>query len=230
MILPADVMSHSLPRTTRTLVCVPHLVGRNRAGSFRQRAKEKIKMFWPHGGNPWQNFGRRLWRGLTPPHTLRSTGGGGQGHGSGPCRTRYGPRKNSGFGSRGGTPGEILVAGVGKASPPHARLQASGGRQGGDCGALRPKFCQGFPPGFHNTNFFWVRSESVGDPSHVPDPPPVLLSVCEGVRPLQSRRPKFCQGFPPWGQNFQFLTGPVASTTLRGCARPREERIRGCVL
>ena len=73
---PVDVPSHRLHLTTRILVCVPPLVGRNRAGLFRQRAQEKIWKFWPHGGNPWQNFGRRLWRGLTPPHTLRSTGRG----------------------------------------------------------------------------------------------------------------------------------------------------------
>ena len=50
--------------------------GRNRAGSLRQRSQSKNWKCWPHGGNPRQNFGRRLWRGLTPPHTLRSTGGG----------------------------------------------------------------------------------------------------------------------------------------------------------
>ena len=39
-------------------------------------------------------------------------------------RNQQRAKKKSGFGSQGGTPGKILVAGVGKASPPHARLQA----------------------------------------------------------------------------------------------------------
>ena len=69
-------------------------------------------------------------------------------------------------------------------------------------GPLQPNFCQGFPLGFQNPNFFLARCWSVWAPSHFPAPPPVLLSVCGGVRPLKSCRPKIFQGFPPWGQNF----------------------------
>ena len=72
---------------------------------------------------------------------------------------------------------------------------------------LRPKFCQGVPPGFLNPNFFLARCWSVWAPSHFPAPPPVLLSVWGGGgRPLQSCRLKFFQGFPPWGQNFGVFT------------------------
>ena len=35
---------------------------------------ENSKMLAPRG-NPWKNFGRQLWRGLTSPSTLTSTGG-----------------------------------------------------------------------------------------------------------------------------------------------------------
>ena len=72
-----------------------------------------------------------------PPHTLRSTGGGAgtllgapERLATGPDRLATGPEKNRVMEAGGGTPRKILVAGVGKASPPHARLEASGGAAG----------------------------------------------------------------------------------------------------
>ena len=67
--------------------------------------------------------------------------GGGRDMARGPDRLATGQEKIRVMEAGGGTPGKILVAGVGKASPPHARLQASGGRQGGDYGA--PRDCYG---------------------------------------------------------------------------------------
>ena len=98
MVVLDDVPLPHLPRTTRTLTCVPPLVGRNRAGWFMQRVKVKIQTFWPQGGNPLQNLGPRVYRGLTPPRTLTSTGGG-AGKWIGAQQERQRAQKNSGFGS-----------------------------------------------------------------------------------------------------------------------------------
>ena len=93
-----------------------------------QRTKEQFQTFQPHGGNPSQNFGLRVRRGLTPPHTLTSTGGGGrevagdaiqEATDQGNFRVleaRGDPWRN--FGSRGQ-----------KGLTPHARLYVQGGRQ-----------------------------------------------------------------------------------------------------
>ena len=122
---------------------------------------------------------------------------------------------------------------------PHNLLPAAplmpGGVRGGvrPSRPLRPKFRQGFPPGFQNPNFFLARSMSCGDPSCVPAPPPVLLSVCGGVRPRQSRRPKFRQGFPPWGENFQIfhlarcLNYPARLRPTKGGTYMRVRIVRG---
>ena len=75
---------------------------------------------------------------------------------------------------------------------------------------LRPKFCQGFPPSFQNPIFFLAHCFSLRAPSHFPAPLPVPISVCGGVRPLQSCRPKIFQGFPPVGPKFwSFYLGPL---------------------
>ena len=48
----------------------------------------------PQGGNPWQNFGRRVWRGLTPPRTPTGTVGGVREATGLPAETSTGPENN----------------------------------------------------------------------------------------------------------------------------------------
>ena len=97
---------------------------------------ENLKMLAPRG-EPLAKFQSAALERPNPPTHAQEQRGGGKDIARAPDRLTTAPEKNSGFESRGGTPGEILVAGVGKDSPPHTRLQASGGRQGGDCGALQ---------------------------------------------------------------------------------------------
>ena len=75
----------------------PHMLPSTDQAQPRRRLQEpgpeKSQKFQPHGGNPSWNFGQRGWRGLTPPRTLTSTGGGNDMAG-GATEEVTGPEKN----------------------------------------------------------------------------------------------------------------------------------------
>ena len=90
--VPDNVPLPHPPLTTPTHGCMLPLVRRNRAGFFMQRVQFKIRKFRTQEGNPLQNLGLRIWRGLTPPLTLTSTGGGRE-VARGPAREATGQEK-----------------------------------------------------------------------------------------------------------------------------------------
>ena len=100
---------------------------------------ENLEILAPRG-EPLAKFRSAALERPNPPHTIRSTGGG-AGTWIGAPTDSLRAKKNSGYGSRGGTPGKILVAGVGKASPPPRTPPGIGGAAGrrlwGPAGLLR---------------------------------------------------------------------------------------------
>ena len=96
--------------------------------------------FWPQEGNPWQNFGPRLWRGLTPPHTLTSTGGR-AGKWLGAQRDQQRAQKKNGFWKIGGNPwqnfGRKGQEGLNPPRTPTGTGGTAGRRLWGPAGPLR---------------------------------------------------------------------------------------------
>ena len=64
---------------SRTPMAIGEGTGKRLGSHRRQQRAQKCFKNWTIGGNPRQNFGRRVWRGLTPPnHAYGHRGEGGE--------------------------------------------------------------------------------------------------------------------------------------------------------
>ena len=115
----------------------PHRPGATDKGDATGNRPRKTFEIRPQGENPWQNFGHRVQRGLTPPRMSTCTGGGkGSNWGTGGDST--GPRTFFQFGKKGEPQETFWPQGLERPNPSeHAYRHRGGDREavGGPAGA-----------------------------------------------------------------------------------------------